>query len=188
METLGGVALIPKVEVARQRARDSMLKARAGRNPVAERRERERVAAEEVAEAKANTFRAVFERYLDRYAKTRQNAKTFAETLRLFNKDSLPRWADQEITAITEKDVRRLRDDVHGRAPIQANRMLRSVKTLFGWALRERMSRSIPRCLSIPLQRRKRAIAGSAMLSLFVSGTLAIGPACPTDRASRSWR
>src|SRR5262249_26999412 len=42
METLGAVALIPKVEVARQRARDSMLKARAGTNPVAERRERER--------------------------------------------------------------------------------------------------------------------------------------------------
>src|SRR5262249_46131917 len=46
METLGDVALLPKVEDARQRARDSMLKARAGTNPVAERREREKVEAE----------------------------------------------------------------------------------------------------------------------------------------------
>src|SRR5262249_49945844 len=120
-----------------------------------ERRERERVAAEEVAEAKANTFRAVFERYLDRYAQTRQNAKTFAETLRLFNKDILPRWADHEITAITEKDFRRLRDDVHGRAPIPANRVLRSVKTLFGWALRERYVSIDPTLLVDPIAEEK---------------------------------
>src|SRR5215472_5670304 len=72
METLGDIALIPRVEDARQRARESMLKARAGMNPVAERRQREKIETEAAAEAKANTFRAVFERYLDRHAKTRQ--------------------------------------------------------------------------------------------------------------------
>jgi integrase len=151
METLGNLALIPKVEDARQRARESMLKARAGTNPLAERREREKVEAEAAVEAKANTFGAVFERYLDRHAKTRQNAKTLAETLRQFKKDILTCWGNREITAITEKDIRRLRDDVHERAPIQANRMLTKIKTLFGWALRERYISVDPTVLVDPI-------------------------------------
>jgi hypothetical protein len=40
-ETIGTLALIPSVAEARDRARESMQKARAGKNPVAERRERE---------------------------------------------------------------------------------------------------------------------------------------------------
>jgi len=121
METLGNVAVIPKVEDARRRARESMLKARDGTNPVDEHRERKELEAQKLVEAKANTFRAVFERYLDRHARTRQNAKTLAETLRLFNKDILPRWGDREIRNIAEEDIRRVRDDVHERAPVQAN-------------------------------------------------------------------
>jgi len=155
METLGNIAVIPKVEDARQLARESMLKARAGTNPVDERRKRERIEAEKAAEAKANTFRAVFERYLDRHAKTRQNAKTLAETLRLFNKDILPGLGVREITAITEKDIRRVRDDVHERAPVQANRMLEKLKTLFGWAVRERYISVDPTVLVDPIAEEK---------------------------------
>lgn len=40
-ETIGTLAVIPNVADARERARQSMRKAQAGRNPVAEKRERE---------------------------------------------------------------------------------------------------------------------------------------------------
>src|SRR2546423_7290342 len=43
-ETIGTLALIPNVAAARDRARESMQQAQAGKNPVAERRECERVA------------------------------------------------------------------------------------------------------------------------------------------------
>src|SRR5215472_2725237 len=155
METLGNVAVIPKVEDARRRARESMLKARDGTNPVDEHRERKELEAQKLVEAKANTFRAVFERYLDRHARTRQNAKTLAETLRLFNKDILPRWGDREIRNIAEEDIRRVRDDVHERAPVQANRMLTKVKTLFAWALRERYISVDPTVLVDPIAEEK---------------------------------
>src|SRR5207248_10466602 len=42
-ETVGTLALIPNVAEARDRARESMQKARAGKNPVAERSEERRV-------------------------------------------------------------------------------------------------------------------------------------------------
>jgi integrase len=49
----------------------------------------------------------------------------------------LPRWGDRDISAISEADIRRLRDEVHERAPIQANRVLSKLATLFAWAHRE---------------------------------------------------
>jgi integrase len=135
METLGTVGLVPKVDEARQMARDSLLKARAGVNPV---EERKRARAEAAAAAvNKETLQAVVARYLDRHAKSRQAPETLAETMRQLNKDILPRWGDRDIASITENDVRRLRDEVHERAPIAANRVLSKLSTLFAWALRE---------------------------------------------------
>ena len=136
MQTLGSVGVVPKVDEARQMARESMVKARAGVNPVHERKR----AKAEAAAAKANAMPVakLYEHYLDRYAKTRQKANTLAETHRAFAKDVLPRWGQRDISAITEPDIRRLRDEVNDRAPIQANRLLAKVKTFFGWAVRER--------------------------------------------------
>jgi hypothetical protein len=62
METIGTLAKLPKVDDARKLARDSMAKAAAGQNPVAERSHREQ-------RADVSTFRAVADRYIERYAK-----------------------------------------------------------------------------------------------------------------------
>jgi integrase len=137
-ETLGTVEMIPKVDEARDMARESILKARRGINPVAERKQRVQQEAAAANDAKANTLSVVVERYLERHAKTRQNSRSLAETLRQFNKDVLPRWGNRNITSISEKDIRRLRDEIHERAPIQANRVVIKLKTLFAWATRER--------------------------------------------------
>ena len=55
METLGTLAQIPRVDDARQRARNSMLKARAGTNPVVERKEREQREAADAEDAGKRT-------------------------------------------------------------------------------------------------------------------------------------
>src|SRR3977135_2751163 len=59
METLGTVGLVPKVDEARQMARESLLKARAGINPVQERKRAKAV--EEAAKGSALPVSAVYE-------------------------------------------------------------------------------------------------------------------------------
>jgi hypothetical protein len=68
-ETIGTVATIPNVADAREKARDSMQKAEMGIDPMEERRKRDR-AADAAAENLPDTFRAVAERYLERFTTT----------------------------------------------------------------------------------------------------------------------
>jgi integrase len=138
-ETVGTLALIPNVAEARDRARDSMQKARAGKNPVAERRERERVAKAQ-AEAPPDTFRAVATRYLERYAKKNTKPTTWKELQRQLEIDVFPKWAERPVTSITRQDVTALLDGIADRgSPVQANRTLARLKTLFKWVLDEEL-------------------------------------------------
>ena len=67
-ETLGTAAVIANVADARDRARQSMHRAQVGINPVVERRSRQRAVKVE-AEKLSDTFQAVADRYVERYAK-----------------------------------------------------------------------------------------------------------------------
>jgi integrase len=132
MQTLASQAQVQNVRQAREMARDSMLKARAGINPVEARRR--------LQEAERDTirFRDLVEIYLDRHARSRQKPTTLAETRRQLAKDVTSVWGSWDVTTITEADVRRLRDKVHARAPVQSNRIMQHLKALFSWAEAER--------------------------------------------------
>jgi integrase len=136
-ETLGPIALIPNVADARNRARQSMLSAQAGRNPVAERRERD-VAAKLEQERMPDTFSAVAERYVERYARKNTKPTTWKELKRQLEVDVFPKWANRPIRSLTRHDVTALLDGIADRgSPVQANRTLGRLKTLFKWALDE---------------------------------------------------
>src|SRR4051794_11672266 len=138
IETIGAVARIPKIDGARKLARESMARAAAGENPVTERKERARKAA-------ATTFRAVAERYVERYAKKHTKPTTWKELQRQLDVDVFPKWTTREIVSITRQDVGDLLDRIERRgSPVQANRTLARLKTLFAWALREEFIQNDP--------------------------------------------
>jgi integrase len=140
-ETLGIVAMIPNVGEARERARESMLKARSGINPVAERRRAEEAAAEKLPD----TFKAIAERYLERYAKKQTKPTTWRELERQLKVDVLPKWGERPIGSITRQHVAELLDGIVDRgSPVQANRQLARLRTLFKWALDEEIISADP--------------------------------------------
>ena len=137
-ETLGSVARVPNVDDARRLALASMQKARAGVNPVEERRAAKTRAA-------ANTVAAAIERYLER-CKRDLRPKTVRGYAQLFNHDVLPRWGARPLSQITKGDVLELLHDkasgrdrkrrgANGGATVQANRLLARLRTFFAWAV-----------------------------------------------------
>jgi integrase len=137
-QTLGPVARIPKVDDARKLARDSIAKAAAGENPVKERKVRAQQAA-------AVTFRGVAERYIERHAKKHTKPTTWKEAERQLNVDIFPHWGTRDIASITRQDIADLLDRIEARgSPVQANRTLARLKTLFGWAIREEIISTDP--------------------------------------------
>jgi integrase len=146
METIATMAVIPKVEKARELARASMTKARDGVNPVVVRRGTE---AEEKAkaEAEAFTFAKAAERFLREHVERNERAPKYAaEIRRILEHDVLPRWAERPLREITKRDVNdlldakaerreRKRKGFKGGAAVQANRVLILLRTLFRWAV-----------------------------------------------------
>src|SRR5262249_52432048 len=143
-ETIGTSALIPNVAEARERARTSMQKAQAGQNPVAEKRERERATAL-AADKEPDDFRAVANRYVERYAKKNTKPTTWTELKRQLEVDVFPKWGDRPISSISRQDVAALLDGIADRgSPVQANRTLARLKTLFSWVIDEELIVSNP--------------------------------------------
>lgn len=141
-ETIGTTALIPNVAEARERARQSMQKAQAGQNPVKARREQAAMAA---VERPPNDFRAVAHRYIERYAKKNTKPTTWMELKRQLEVDVLPKWGDRPIASITRPDVTELLNGIADRgSPVQANRTLARLKTLFRWVVDEELVASDP--------------------------------------------
>lgn len=149
-ETIGTLALVPKVDAARDLARGSLSQAQAGVYPVEQRRIAKERAAVQAAE-QPDTVRAVAELYIERYAKKNTKPSTWQELRRLLEIDVYPKWAERPIREITRRDVVELLDAVADRgAPVQANRTLARLRTLFNWAIdREIIATS-------PLARMKR--------------------------------
>jgi integrase len=137
METFGTLAQIPRVDDARQRARDSMLQARAGTNPVAKRREREQHEKAKADAAEKQTVSHIVDQYLRKHVDANYRPSSAKETRRQFDKDVLPKWGKKDIATITRADVRRLIDDVRDRGASTANHLLAALKTFFAWAVEQ---------------------------------------------------
>jgi integrase len=151
MTTLGTLAHIPKVEQARQAAREALLAMKAGTKPLQERRAKaalRKAAAEQKAAVERETiegrFGAVAERFLVEHI-DRKRPKYATEVRRIFRHDILPRWGERPIRSITKADVNDLLDakartrelprkGTDGGATLQANRTLTRLRTFFSWA------------------------------------------------------
>src|SRR3954470_12440550 len=83
METIGSLAKLPRVDDARQRARESMASAAAGEHPV----ELRKAAARQIAD---NTVTAAVAAYLE-HCDRNLKPKTAREWRRIFEHDVLPR-------------------------------------------------------------------------------------------------
>jgi integrase len=140
METIGSLATIPKVDDARDLARQSMVKARTGTNPVAERKQREQQNARNnpgQEDTEKNSVNHIVTRYLSKHVDANYKPRTAKETRRSFAKDVLSRWGKRDISAITRADVRRVLDDLQDRGPSAANHLLAMLKTFFAWTVNE---------------------------------------------------
>jgi integrase len=132
-ETLGTMARIPKVDKAREVARESMRQAQAGIHPVETRR-----AAEAARSEVPDAFGGVADLFLERYAKPNTRPSSSAETERIIKRELKPAWGSKPIRNIGRRDVIELLDGIVDRgAPVQANRTLAHMRRLFNWA-RER--------------------------------------------------
>lgn len=132
-ETLGPLARIPKVDKARELARESMRQAGTGANPAEQKR-----AAKTAAPEDPDTFAAVADLFLERYAKRHTRPQTYAETKRVIERELKPVWGRKRIHDIGRKDVIALLDSIVDRgSPVMANRALAHTRRLFNWA-RER--------------------------------------------------
>jgi integrase len=126
MQTIGSQSAIPKVDDARKLAREAILVARTGVNPVEIRR------AEEAEQDR--TFKVVADRYLREHADRHLGTAWNREVRRILARDVIPCWGDRPIRDIARSDVNALLDKKAVDAPVQANRELAAVSGLFGWA------------------------------------------------------
>jgi integrase len=132
-ETFGTTALIPSLSDARERARESLLAAKRGVNPVAERRAQ----AAKAEGATKTTLEAVFALYVQRQLRPKTSTRTAKAVVQYFAKDVLPRLGKRDISDISSKDIERLLDGVIARgAPVAANRLLSRLRTFFRWCVK----------------------------------------------------
>ena len=81
---------------------------------------------EENCKRSSNTFGAVADLYIERYAK--RNKRTWKEDERILNKYFKPYWDDRPIADITRADVVDVLDEIEKGGPIMANRSLATVR------------------------------------------------------------
>jgi integrase len=124
--TLGSVADIPKVDKAREMARDIRQRVAQGEDPKAT-----------VVVPEIRTVGAIVTLFMQRYMRAKGRAERYiTETQRIFDKDVLPKLGERDIKSIARGDVIDLLDGIvdDGR-PVQANRVLAAIRKLLNWSL-----------------------------------------------------
>jgi integrase len=164
-ETLGTVAMIPKVDAARMLARESLQKVQRGIHPAEERRqereaEKRQAAAEEARQR--DTLGAAIDRYLDRYAVRRMRPDYFKETRRALERDVKAVLGDRPIVDVTRRDVRELLEQIVDRgSPSHANHVLAYLRAMLNWAISNDVIEANPTQglkMPAPLVQRDRAL------------------------------
>jgi hypothetical protein len=158
-ETLGTLATIPKVDAARERARQSMQKAQTGVHPVREREQIEQ-AERRVAEAEKTRQRDTLGAVLDRYlidGAERWRPDTLREIKRSFEADVKPVLGARPIVEVTRRDVRELIDGIanRGRRP-HAHHVLAYLRPALKWAVEKEIIGANPAVDIADPDKRKR--------------------------------
>jgi integrase len=113
---------------ARAASMDALRAVRDGRNPAAEKR------AAKQSTLSPDTFRAVADQFVERYAK--KNNRSWRETERIFNVYVTPVWKDRPLADIRRPDLIHLLDRVEDKnGAVMADAVLAQVRKLFNWAL-----------------------------------------------------
>jgi integrase len=103
METIGTLAVIPKTADARERARQSLLKARDGIDPVAEKKAKKAQAEHDKA-VQTFTFRRLADAYIEEYCRPNTKPSTLVEVSR--HLDHAARFfGSKPLREITESDI-----------------------------------------------------------------------------------
>jgi integrase len=133
-ETLGSIHDIPNVADARARALQSIEKARAGVNPVAERK----TAVERAKAETAGTFTAVADRFVAEFL-GQKRPNTIANWTRIIEKDIKPDWGERPFRDITQDDALKLFNAKAKSRPKQADEVRKVLRRLCSWAVSERI-------------------------------------------------
>ena len=111
-------------EQARRQAKSLLGDVEGGKDPVADRSERQR-----------DTFGAVADEFIKRHVR-HKDLRSAKEIERLFDVELKPRWRNRPIDSISRRDVIELLDSIVDRgAPYTANRTLAAIRKLFNWAV-----------------------------------------------------
>jgi integrase len=130
--TIGTLAAVPRVEEARERAREVLRDVARGLDP----------AAEAVAKPAALTLAELGATFIERHAKPRN--RTWRGTARLLERHVYPAWGERPATDIAKRDVRALLDQVAAKHPVGVNRVLAAIRKLFNWAVEQDLLPTAP--------------------------------------------
>jgi integrase len=122
--TLGSTETYPKVEKARERARDILQAVARGEDPTAKPEPAKPV----------DTVKAVADNFIIRYAKPKN--RSWKGTEALLANHVLPEWGARDVRTIKRAEVRDLLDKLaDGGMGAGVNRVLASIRKMFGWAV-----------------------------------------------------
>jgi integrase len=117
---------------ARELARKALVAVAEGRDPALEKKNAHR----DIAGRERDLFEKVSNQFLERYARANTRESTWREAERLLTRDVVPKWKGRTIREISKRDVIELLDSkVDQGSPIMANRILATVRRLFGWCV-----------------------------------------------------
>lgn len=129
--TIGPYPLVD-LKTARQRAKTAATEVDNGQDPAAAKRDAKKAAREKVSDDH-DLVENVVDRFMDRYAKIKH--KNWPETRRVLNNELLPKWRGRRIGEIRRADIHDILDRIVDRgAPVQANRVLTTLRKFFKWA------------------------------------------------------
>lgn len=135
---------------AREKAKEELRKAAKGEDPAIQKAE----------EREADNFRSLAEDYMTRYAKPKK--KSWKEDQRIINNKFNPVIGNITARCVTRAQVRELLEGIAATAPIEANRVLATVRKIYNWALSQDLVENNP-CLGIPApgteHRRERVLS-----------------------------
>ena len=129
---------------ARVAARAARKAVSLGRDPAGERRRAR----------EADTFGALAERYIERWAKPRK--KTWQGDVRMLNRHVLPRWKHVPAQEIKRRDVRELIEKVADSGPTAANRVRALLSKVFNFGIAVDAVETNPVTGTIPNRERAR--------------------------------
>ncbi len=131
--TIGTLAQLPKVDDARQRARELLQDVERGIDP-AEVKATAKAATPALPPAERDTVRNVAKQFIERYAKPRN--KSWKEADASLQRHVVSRWGDREMASITRRDILDLLDGLTDQGfTIAPRRVLAAVHKLMVWSI-----------------------------------------------------